>query len=58
MKKIVPGHCPTFRKEAEEVQEERIEITCADELVVDVVAAIRAAHSYEEPVIDIYLLKD
>lgn len=42
----------------EEVQEERIEITCADELVVDVVAAIRAAHSYEEPVIDIYLLKD
>jgi hypothetical protein len=42
----------------EEVEEERIEITCADELVSDVVAAIRAVHSYEEPAIDIYLLEN
>ncbi len=38
----------------EEVEEERIEITCVDELVTDVVAAIRAVHPYEEPAIDIY----
>lgn len=38
----------------EEVEEERIEITCADELVANVVAAIRAVHPYEEPAIDIY----
>jgi hypothetical protein len=41
----------------EEVEEEQIEITCADELVADVVAAIRAAHPYEEPAIDIYPLQ-
>lgn len=42
----------------EKVEEERIEITCADELVTDVFAAIRAAHPYEEPAIDIYPLVD
>jgi hypothetical protein len=41
----------------EEVEEERIEVSCADELVTDVVAAIRRAHPYEEPVIDIYPLE-
>lgn len=41
----------------EKVEEERIEITCADELVTDVVAAIRAVHPYEEPAIDIYPLE-
>lgn len=40
-----------------EVEEERIEVNCADELVADVVTAIRAAHPYEEPVIDIYPLE-
>lgn len=40
----------------EEVEEDRIEITCADELVSDIITAIRAAHSYEEPAIDIYSL--
>lgn len=40
----------------EEVEEERIEVTCDDELVADVVATIRHVHPYEEPVIDIYPL--
>lgn len=40
----------------EEVAEERIEITCDSEHVKAVVAAIREAHSYEEPAIDIYEL--
>lgn len=38
----------------EEVEEERIEVTCDDDLVAAVVTAIRSAHSYEEPAIDIY----
>lgn len=38
----------------EAVEEERIESTCTDELVADVVAAIRRVHPYEEPVIDVY----
>jgi hypothetical protein len=41
----------------EEVEEERIEFSCADELVSGVVAAIKKAHPYEEPVIDIYSLE-
>lgn len=40
----------------EEVAEERIEITCDSENVKAVVAAIREAHSYEEPAIDVYEL--
>lgn len=42
----------------EEVTEERIEITCDRENVKAVVAAIKEAHSYEEPAIDIYELLD
>lgn len=41
----------------EEVAEERIEITCDSGSVKAVVAAIREAHSYEEPAIDVYELK-
>ena len=40
----------------EEVIEERIEVTCQQSDLADVVAAIRHAHPYEEPVIDIYSL--
>lgn len=42
----------------EEVGEERIEVNCADELVVAVVAAIRSAHPYEKPAIDLYPLEN
>lgn len=41
----------------EEVEEERIEVNCDDALVADVIAAIRRAHPYEEPAIDIYTLE-
>ena len=42
----------------EEVAEERIEITCDSESVKAVIAAIREAHSYEEPAIDVYELAE
>lgn len=41
----------------EEVAEERIEWTCASGKAAEVVAAIRTAHPYEEPVIDVYPLE-
>lgn len=41
----------------EEVEEERIETVVDAELLERVVAAIKQAHPYEEPVIDIYELQ-
>ncbi len=41
----------------EHVAEERIEVNCDQELLADVIAAIRSVHPYEEPVIDVYSLK-
>ena len=41
----------------EEIEEDRIEINCADELVTHIVTAIRRTHPYEEPIIDIYPLE-
>ena len=38
----------------EEVEEERIEVTCDRPLVDAVVAAIKKAHPYEEVALDIY----
>ena len=38
----------------EEVAEERIEITCEEDKLRNVIAAIRRVHPYEEPAIDIY----
>ncbi len=40
----------------EQVAEERIEISCDSDSVKAVIAAIREAHPYEEPAIDIYEL--
>ena len=42
----------------EEVIEERIEITCNSDSIEAVVAAIRKAHSYEEPAIDVCKLEE
>jgi hypothetical protein len=44
----------------EMVAEERIEITCQEGKLKNVVAAIRRVHPYEEPTIDVYpmLLED
>lgn len=42
--------------ELEEVEEERIETICSADDVKKVAAAVRAAHPYEEPAIDVYPL--
>jgi hypothetical protein len=39
--------------ELEEVEEERIEALCPEEKVKAVIAAVKSAHPYEEPAIDI-----
>lgn len=40
----------------EEVVEERIEITCEQDKLADVISVIRDNHPYEEPAIDVYPL--
>jgi len=42
----------------EEVEEERIEVTCDDSLVDTVVKAIKKVHPYEEVALDIYRLSN
>lgn len=42
----------------ESVEEERIEVTCASELVSEVIEAIKKVHPYEEIPIDIYNLEN
>ena len=41
----------------EMVEEERIEISCTREGVLEIIAAIKSVHPYEEPVIDVYSLE-
>jgi dinuclear metal center YbgI/SA1388 family protein len=41
----------------EEVSEWRLEVVCPERLVDPVVAAMRSAHSYEEPAYDVYALR-
>ncbi len=40
--------------ELEKVEEERIEVTCTNEVVGSVIAAIKQAHPYEEIAMDVY----
>lgn len=40
----------------EEVEEERIEVVCEEQLVGDVLSAMKKAHPYEEVAYDLYLL--
>lgn len=56
----IDGANPTIGQvgQLEEVAEERIEITCDGENVKAVIVAIREAHSYEEPAIDVYELTE
>jgi hypothetical protein len=58
--KPIDGAKPTIGNvgQLEEVAEERIEITCDSESVKAVVDAIRETHSYEEPAIDVYELRE
>lgn len=45
------------RGRREEVSEWRLEVLCADALADRVIAAMRSAHSYEEPAYDVYPLR-
>lgn len=42
----------------EAISEERIEVTCDENVVGNVVAAIKRIHPYEEIAMDVYLLTD
>lgn len=44
--------------ELERVAEYRVELVCSDELIGPSVAALKAAHPYEEPAYDVWLLAD
>jgi hypothetical protein len=56
----LPGAQPAIGRvgQLEEVEEERIEVTCDSALVRDVIAAIVAAHPYEEPALDVWKLEE
>ena len=41
----------------EEVEEEKIEVTCGKEILNEVLSAIRRAHPYEDPAIDAWEIK-
>lgn len=41
----------------EEVEEERIEVTCDEEVLNEVLSAIRRTHPYEEPAIDAWKIR-
>ncbi|MDD5489420.1 MAG: NGG1p interacting factor NIF3 [Candidatus Moranbacteria bacterium] len=52
------GANPSFGKvgKIEEIEEERIEVLCEENVVQDVVAAMKKAHPYEEVAYDVYEL--
>lgn len=50
-------HIGTIGK-LEEVEEERIEVTCEDAFVKDVIAVIKKVHPYEEVALDVYKLEN
>lgn len=55
----LPGAHPAIGKvgKPEEVEEERIEFVCAEEKLKIVLKALRAAHPYEEPAVDVWKLE-
>ncbi|EPC02619.1 NIF3 1 [Litchfieldella anticariensis FP35 = DSM 16096] len=42
----------------ERVEELKVELVCEDSLIRDAVAALKAAHPYEEPAYDVWRLDD
>ncbi len=44
--------------EVERVAEYRVELVCTDDLIRPAIAAMRAAHPYEEPAYDVWELAD
>lgn len=57
--RALKGSNPTIGKidKLNQVEEERIEFTCDEDVLQQVVKAIKENHPYEEPVIDIYSLE-
>lgn len=45
-------------QQLEHVAEYRVEMVCEDSLIQSAVTALRAAHPYEEPAIDVWRLTD
>ncbi len=45
-------------RQLEQVDEYRVEMVCADSLIQSAVAALRAAHPYEQPAIDVWKLAE
>lgn len=43
--------------QVEQVEEWRVEMLCTDDLLPQVLAALRQAHPYEEPAIDVWRLQ-
>lgn len=44
--------------ELERVEELKVELVCADALIRDAIAALRAAHPYEEPAYEVWKLEE
>ncbi|ADP97004.1 YqfO family protein [Marinobacter adhaerens] len=44
--------------EIEAVNEYKVELVCADELIKDALAALKQAHPYEEPAYEIYRMEE
>ena len=42
----------------EHVEELKVELVCADSLIHEALAALKAAHPYEEPAYDVWRLED
>lgn len=56
----LPGSAPFIGKvnQLERVAEYRVEVVCADNVIGEVLAALRKAHPYEEPAFDLWRLVD
>lgn len=57
----LPGSQPFIGESGgalERVEEYRVEMVCADDLIGDAVAALRQAHPYEEPAFDCWMLAE
>ena len=56
----LPGSNPFIGSQdiLEKVPEYRVELVCADACIADAVAALKAAHPYEEPAFDVTRLVD
>ncbi|WP_296934861.1 YqfO family protein [uncultured Marinobacter sp.] len=44
--------------EIEAVDEYKVELVCADELIQDALAALKRAHPYEEPAYEVYRMEE